>query len=378
MSFLDDNPDMNGTIFTEENLFFARRYLSETFARLDSRWLEKPGGPMGLQWNGGGRFPACYLIEFARIISLLQTNITAKSVKILYEKVQKLLRARSEVEFEETYTELRVADFLSARMSPIAMDPLVPEEYLNSPNRRPTPDFAVRLPSADVFFEVTTLYLGALLDWDKSMNELRNDLLRELMKKRRLRRSVTLEFPSVFQHKDLSTDQFSQIVYEITQQDNGMISINIGDYSANVLWEGFAHFNVPEEMTPGVAATVGGQLNPAIAVYHKLVVDDNITEQVLKSIRNTLNGKRKQFPYEHPYVLVIKIGDHRLVESGIGQLLVQRIWPNPDYAWIGGIAFFKPRTSFEKSTDLGPELWLNVNDNAHTLLPQELIDVFRR
>jgi len=46
MSFLDDNPDLNGTVFSQDKLIFFRQYLKAAIERLDPSWLEKPKGYM--------------------------------------------------------------------------------------------------------------------------------------------------------------------------------------------------------------------------------------------------------------------------------------------------------------------------------------------
>jgi hypothetical protein len=162
MSFLDDKPDLNGTIFSMEHLESAREYLKSAIERHDPAWLTKPSGFLGINWRANGQDPACQFINIAYLLSTLERNITQKSLSILIEKFKKILRLRDEELLKATLTEFEVATFLLERVNPISIDPLVPEELLFSNNRHLSPDFAIRLHSGDVFIEVTTIYFGMI------------------------------------------------------------------------------------------------------------------------------------------------------------------------------------------------------------------------
>src|SRR5437762_13674837 len=106
MSFLTYQPDLSGTIFTQENFLGAREYLSTKLEQEDRAWLDNPQGPLGEYWRRNDNSAAWFLIDFASTIARVANNITDRSSPLLATKIkQGLLRASSETEFLENYTE---------------------------------------------------------------------------------------------------------------------------------------------------------------------------------------------------------------------------------------------------------------------------------
>jgi hypothetical protein len=394
MSFLTDSPDLSDACFSSADLEYARQFLRSAITRHDGLWLKEPTGPLRTHWLASGIHDACYLIELARILSTLQTNVTAKSVQPLIQKFRALLRANSQQQFVETLTELQVACHLVERVSPLAIEPLVPEELLNASERPKSPDFAFRLPDADVFVEVTVIRFGLIDSWDKRTRNL-TDYLAKTIQKRHLRRAIKLVFPSAASKTDLPKNLRRELVEELLRRESGEWTTNHFGEPANVKWAPFPHvqfdeasgvitdLNLVEEtrrelgLKPGeIAATFGSIQTPAVGTWAELVPNDSLRELLLKSIRNSLDQKRIQFPHDHaPYLLVVRPGHHRLIANPIKQLLVERIWPNQDYGWITGLCSFTPRTAF-RNGDPPSSIHLNLNPHTRIAPTESLIQLF--
>src|ERR1044072_2851589 len=145
MSFLDSEINLTETVFSTSNYQFAREFLTSAITRHQPSWLSEPIGPLRTYWLGSGLHQVCYLIDLARILSQLQKNVTKKSTPLLIEKFRGLLRAQPEEQFEELLTELQVADLISKRVSPLAFEPLAPEELIKPGDSPKSPHFASRL-----------------------------------------------------------------------------------------------------------------------------------------------------------------------------------------------------------------------------------------
>jgi hypothetical protein len=127
---------------------------------------------------------------------------------------------------------------------------------------------------------------------------------------------------------------------------------------------------------PGnIAFTSGAVVHPAVSISKQLVPTEGLENLLLRSIRNTLDGKRVQFPNDGHYLLAMKLGDHRLLPTGFIQMTLDRIWNNPDYAWITGLCFFSPREDFRIEAPPS-SLFVTFNPNARSKATQALIDLF--
>lgn len=111
---------------------------------------------------------------------------------------------------------------------------------------------------------------------------------------------------------------------------------------------------------------------PAYGIVVQLSEED-LSEQILKSLRNTLKLKRKQFNLQEPYLLIMTIGHHRIPTDIVSSLIVERIWNNLDYDWISAVCLFKPGDL--RIGELG-HIMLIPNPKASVLVPIELVRVF--
>lgn len=367
-------------MFTEDNLRFARTYLKELFCAHDARWIRKPFGPLGQQWRNNGPGPACSLIELSRILSRLELNITNRSVPLLEAKIKELLRARDDERFQEILTELQFADFLSHRATPISIDPCVPESLIGTANRPPSPDFAVRLLDADVLFEVTVLRFGALDSWNAKLDRLSAHVTKRVLKEGK-RRSIEFAFPFAVRNLDLVTLVSRELIHALLASDAGEWIYRFEDSQATVKWGPIPHiYNGPVGADSSAISsrvnygTFGPVLFPATATTRRIIADERLDELLVKSVRNTLNRKRQQFPHEGFYLLVARIDHDTLLAPAVHDIVFDRIWPNPDYAWMMGLCIFTPMMEFGKGGK-GPHLLLLENPNAVRRLPASLVSM---
>jgi hypothetical protein len=122
----------------------------------------------------------------------------------------------------------------------------------------------------------------------------------------------------------------------------------------------------------------------AVAIEARRVVDKELMDMLLKSLRSTLKRKREQSTMEAPFILIIKIGHQRLSTSLLSGLLMNRIWPNKEYSWISGVCLFTPRTLSAKINVPGSQIHdppssmvLLPNPGTTNSLPQELVQLFK-
>lgn len=374
MGFLDEDPDLDATKFDVQDLGMARQVLVSFIQTVDPAWLKNPFGPLALQWKGGGQWPATYLIHVAQTLHQLDRSLTAKSVPIFRRKVQELLRpARRPGAFEELFSELEVGALLSQRASPISFEPLVPTpELLSGAEQSPrSPDFGIRLPDGDVCFEVTNVHIGYLDAWDALMSRVSSDLSGRVLKLS-LRRRALLRFPFGGADGDMSVLLSGNTLRRFEKDESGSETVRLPVGEASIEWGAVPHFQIGPDgepdftgaIFPMAAATAGGEPGPAASIeYLPAALDPNVDEIILRSVRNSLRSKRKQMEKPMPYVLVARLGHHRLNDEGIGRLLHERIFPNPDHAWITAIALFAPARNWEiQSPD--PGLLFHLNENS--------------
>ena len=423
MSFLNSNIDLSATTstnvaFTNEHLDLARAYLTSTIRKHEPSWLRRPTGPLSVYWKDSAVPAACYLIELSRILSGLEKRITKRSQVIYAHKLKGMLRARKQKRFDEIVTELQVASSLSERVSPIDLNPLVPEELLHSKAEPPSPDLAVRLPDGDVLVEVTVLHFGLLLEWDRAVEQFTNDIWR-LVKKRNGRRAIYLHLPLSFGMSHLGHKTTTALVNQVLSADSGRLDLKTCNGHAVAVWEPLPHVvtdgKLPQRLPPGVKyATFGpigtppscgsvqatpsasdteavvrfdvalyGSVPCAAVAFETRPLAEGLDDLLLNSLRDTLKRKRHQFPHEAPYLLAVKLGHHRISADAVARLLTNRIWPNDQYARISGICLFKPRVLSEvldvpgsRIHDSPASLHLFSNPGTRNQVPEGLISVF--
>jgi hypothetical protein len=106
MPFPTSTPDLSYTIFTNEDLLSARKYLLLHLERDAPDWLANPYGWLGEYWKRDDAYSACILIDFAVTIYRVASNVTERSYLLLVKKiVEGLLNEETERKFLENYAE---------------------------------------------------------------------------------------------------------------------------------------------------------------------------------------------------------------------------------------------------------------------------------
>src|SRR5216110_948341 len=130
MSFLTNDFDLSGTVFTAHDLHKARHYLLSTIESIDPSWIEKPKGPLGEYWKSPSPYAACFLIDTSLLLELFERNISQRASSLFLPKVEGILGPKSEAVFIENLTEFQVGGGLAEYVGTLDVDPLVPEEFL--------------------------------------------------------------------------------------------------------------------------------------------------------------------------------------------------------------------------------------------------------
>jgi len=390
MSFKTGHVDLSHTIFTVDDLQKAHDYLLQVILQVDSSWIIKSKGPLGKYWDSDSPYAACFLIDTAFVLNRFERRISPRSAPIFLPKVKGILRPNSEKEFIENLTEFQVGFVLTQYVSPLDVDPLVPEEFLLplTSHRRPkTPDFAVQLPDDKVFFEVTVLHVQILEDWDKGVDDMTVALQHHLRKQHK-DLTVHLQFPLPFPG---STDQMTRRL--LRRIDASVSGREIFSGGGEIRWEPLPVITAPDmssvfsaffnTSSPVAVFSTSGRsegLGRAFAQQRNVATmpeADRVeaNRRLFNSLRNTLNRKQEQLTHAKPVLLVLRSGHRWLLEDELITKIQERIWPNPDYDWITGIVLYTPRQGFSHS-DTEHRLRLCPNPQAQCRASDSLMPLF--
>jgi hypothetical protein len=374
MSFLDDTPDLSDQRFTLDDLGRARDYFLGALAMHAPDWIRAPRGTLGMHWSAGGQYPACFLIRIAQIFYILDRSITKKSVPVLRDKFL-LLLVSTGAQFDELLAELEIAAALVERFSPIMLEPLVPISAL--PGAKPkSPDFALRVLEGDVCIEATVLRVGLLDRWDREATWLSSELSR-FATKREISTAVEFRLPILFSRRDISGQAIAKLFDSIGSSPRGETVLRTVNGEISFSWAPPRVFSLVAGAVTEVTAPapLPSAVSHAISTSWLPVMNVDLSEQITKSVRNTLDRKRDQRVFKGPYLIAIKLGHHRLQSEGVKSLLAQRIWPNRQYESISGIVHYTSASGFG-NVDPPHSLWLQPNDNARIPIPPSFLRCF--
>jgi hypothetical protein len=383
VGFLDDSPDLSVTMFSDVDLASARVVLRGLITIADPHWLEEPDGPLAPHWRSNGPSAASYLIALAQDFFRLHEVCTPRSRRILLGKVRQILRADSEEHFDSLVVEVGVGAELANRLRPIEIEPLVPESQVNSPARPTSPDYSIIVPGGTLFIEVTVFYFGVLVEWGRAAEQLQRALQPGLMRSG-LRRTIDLTLPLLFKVNEWPQESLRALAEQVASSDRGEFQQDLPSGGASVRWHPVPWIPFTDDLrSEGLMlpdedqfALFGGspEMFGGAVGFTRHILPQHASELLVKSLRNTLNGKRRQCPKESPFLLMIRLGQHQLVEQKLLELLSARIWPNPRYSWLSGVCVFHPQEGFAKRTR---RLRLLPNPYAAKPLPDSVLDVFQ-
>jgi hypothetical protein len=377
MPFLKSQLDLTNTIFTDNDLQKAREYLSIWITREKPSWLKNPQGPFGDYWRQDDVQSACHLIDLARMIDILTGKLSQQSIPHLFRKVRKdLLRRPSDMQqFNETLAELQVAFEFVTYVSPLMLEPHIPDQMR-------APDFAFQLPEGMVYLDVTVFRGGPLERWEEARERIKSAIERRIIK-RKMAVSVGMQLPL----ENINIDQIiNQVLEKIDERDSG--EMVIGE-KGMIRWEPFSMTVIPDgsDSIPVMSSSLSAYHTPGVTVDIAFGLHTDIStplpedveranELLFKSVCTKLKQKHDQFPGDQPSLLVIKLGHWRLITDGVLDMLRNRIWKKDDYRWITGIIFFRPRRGFLR-TDEDSRLILSVNPRAKCQASESLVSIFR-
>lgn len=378
MGLLDDAPDLGGTIFSNDDLARARTYLLEVIERLDPTWLTNPVGPIGQQWQQHGISSATTLIRIAQTIYHLDVgrNLTQRSQQLFRDKVRGLLRPPSDEQFEERLVEIEVASVLSQRASPIALEPLVPEDSFGTGAQPASPDLGLRLPHGDTLIEVTVLRVETLRRWDLRSSEI-TKRLSHLVMKRGGKVAVELVTPLSLSPADEAKICTIRLANTLVSAPSGTLTIELTSGVATVSWTAMPIIGAPlSDLPAGVDFGVVGDPAAAFGISHRPELDDEwAVDGIRRSVANTFKRKRRQLgAVDAPYYLALALGHHRLRWEGIIPL-IQELLGQRDFSWLSGVICFTPQRSAAPN-DPAPALNLIINDRARRPVESSIIAIF--
>src|SRR6266700_4929771 len=386
MSFLTSNPDLSGTIFTENDLRIAREYLESGIKRVNPAWLDEPQGILGNYWLRDDTEATCFLIDFAQRIYNVDRNITERSVPIFHgEKIKEiLLRAKKEEQFLECLTELQAASVLVNYASPLALDPMISKEDLLVPSNRPkTPDFGLRLPDNDVFLEVTVCHIDVLDQLEELVPawEKVTDLIRATIEEKLVfgqHRSLHVEIHMPLQHT-IDADFITDLLSKMEASQSGVYPVGS---TGRIEWKALPISIVQDSMSSlspeGIFLSPGAIIDPGCIIQRKIApVSKEKYERIINSIRYTLGRKHKQFPRDMASVLIMRLAQPQLAHNGFFEIMHNRIWPNNKvYDWLTGICLLNPRQGFRPS-DAMDHITFSANPKARNKASPSLMALFK-
>jgi hypothetical protein len=118
------------------------------------------------------------------VILELMRNASPGVGRTITQRLRTVLRPPDTHAYEEALVELEVGGMLASRVSPVLLEPLVPDDW--RPGQGPQPmssDYGVRVPEGLVTFEVTVWRWEAYAAWHR-MNETIHTALSSRMMRR--------------------------------------------------------------------------------------------------------------------------------------------------------------------------------------------------
>jgi hypothetical protein len=350
----------------------------------DKDWPDNPVGPLATHWRGvGGAQSTYYLINIAMVIHELARNASPGVGRTLTQRLQTLLRPRDDHAYEEALVELEVGGMLARQISPVLLEPLVPEELRSKPNPPMSPDYGVRVPEGLVTLEVTVWHWEAYAAWHR-MRETIHTALSKRMLKRDVSRNVRIELPIGSPQEVVKSLWSHELCTRICDTESG--AIVIGDEAAprpiRAAWSPMLHFDdhdsidwaavaanggLPFTVGPGVAKSFGFSINPCI--------NDDDRNAALESLRRSIDRKKRQCDPKLPHFVAISSTFPQIAVSGtefantwdvFGPLIEQRLWPNNKHNWLSGILQHRPNRIAAPSQLC---YWVDYNPNPNAAVP---------
>jgi hypothetical protein len=211
----------------------------------DEAWPDDPVGPLGIQWRGVGSAQSTYyLMNVATALYQLMPNASPGVGRTLTQRLRTVLRPPNDHAYEEALIELEVGGMVARRISPVLLEPLVPDTCRPSHGKQPlSPDYGFRVPEGLVTVEVTVWHWEAYAAWHR-MNETINTALSARMLKRGVARNVRIELPIGSPQEVVQTLWSHEFCDQVC--DNGYGEVTSTDSAAprtiRATWQPMLHF----------------------------------------------------------------------------------------------------------------------------------------
>jgi hypothetical protein len=382
IGFGDAEPDLSGSIFNRSDFEAAVEVWQNVFSRLDASWPSVNRGWLCSRWLDPNKPSVLFLINLARTLNGVVSTCTDQSSERFWDKLRKLLKARKESEAVEIITEFEVMAIFSGAVRLVAIEPLVPRESYRSPKQPASPDFAIRLPSGgDVVVEVTTNYSAIIDKWQHAVDEIR-DVLANVVDRNKLMRDVQLDLPFRISGTTIRDMTSAAMVTKFVNHESGHHEIFLGHAAARVTWRPGLVLQPgsklpPDARTAAIASEGGVQTLFGISTRPTLESEEVFIEDMLTSLRNTLDKKRKQYRragWRGQTIVVMRLGHHRIDPLLVTNLLRQRIFPNRKYAFLTGVGLYLPQQTFNRG-DSASSIHVILNPASEFPAHHELLKV---
>jgi hypothetical protein len=385
MSFLTSTAELDRFIYGSSDLEHARRVMREASEKYAPGWIESPKGVLGEFWARDDQNALLTVIDVARVLYDLSASLTARSVPVFGRKVWQLFHAAKRNEYEELLSELRMGALWGLRGGPVSFEPAVPTDLLESPSKPGSPDFAIRLPSGDVVIEATTLRVDAFERWARATEDITRRLSAAI-REAELGMEVRISAPLGVRADRFDRRGVSRLVQAMTNDGAGQLIMSLGPADVTFRWrkvpvilvapgsnpeEAIKTFSGMGDARAAIVMTEGSSISGVAAVEVGMVLDRDVDEVILKSLRNTLNGKRLQVTPGIPALLTVQIVDARIPPQYVSELIDKRVWPNRKYRWLVGVGVHIATTTFERGIDR-PNLVVTFNPGSSLPCPDSL------
>lgn len=344
----------------------------------------EPKGPLGYPWGMPAGQSATFMINLAITLVRLRERMTTNSQELFRSKIRLLMSIRDENAFEELLVELEIGSKLAILCSPIFFEALVPKTVQRIKNKPSSADYGIKYQDTPILVEATVWHWEDFAAWGRLQSVIHEALQNRVYQKGEVERSVRLELP-VKANSSVRDELTNQAFCDrIARDEYGVQEFDVGcELPARITWEPLVHVHRPGGMpgleeTEEIVQTVSGIPIGAGAGgrFFNWLVNPCLTqaslEDALKSIRKSIDRKKRQAGTGSPFVLALSLANAHMNWDMFSGIVSQRLWQNPKYDWISGILEYKPeRFKIKPLDDIG--LRLNVNPRALHPLPGSLI-----
>ncbi|MEC4858347.1 hypothetical protein R2325_23190 [Mycobacteroides chelonae] len=357
----------------------------------DEVWPGAPVGPFGDQWRGvGGAQSTFYLMNVATVLWELMRNASPGVGRTITQRLKTVLRPTDDHSYEEALVELEIGGMIASRVSPVLLEPLVPDSWRPSHGEQPmSPDYGVRVPEGLVTVEVTVWHWEAYAAWHR-MNQTIHTALSARMLKRGIARNVRIELPIGSPQEAVEylwSHEFCDRVCD-TESGNIMTADGVAPRPIRASWRPMLHFPDPDNIDwnavaangglpfaagPNIGQMFGYSINPCIG--------DDDRNDALGSLRNSIDRKKRQRDPNLPHFVAlastfsqIALGPNEFGDTWdvFGPLIKERLWPNPRYKWLSGVLHHR-HSRVAAPSDLAYFNDYNPNPNAAIPAPDTLV-----